>query len=395
LHARKEACPGPGGRAERSALASEMLVLAPRINSARTAMWGELWRIGALIERGALTVAAEDLARLQVAVERVGGPVSAWHLERVEACIAHAQGRYATAAALGRRAFDRMRVVEPGPARGGYFSLLCALAGHVGVSEEAAPFVERPFEALPRFASMAPVLRSFLLLRAGLPEEAAASYQKAGSIESWSLPSFHVLPATVFAALAAMELGRSADVVVLLERLGRFRGEHAVGDGVLYMGPVELTLGRGAAALGRLDDAVADLTDASDEADRAGARGFVAEAQYHLATTLVTRGGPGDHDRAVSAARAADRLARALGMAAYVDRTAALVTHLGGLRPPTLSPREAEVAKLVAQGLTNRQIAEHLFISERTAKNHVQHILSKLGFTARSQIAAWSAGVST
>jgi DNA-binding NarL/FixJ family response regulator len=49
---------------------------------------------------------------------------------------------------------------------------------------------------------------------------------------------------------------------------------------------------------------------------------------------------------------------------------------------------EDEVAKLVADGLTNRQIAARPVISERTAKTHVQHILTKLGFTTRSQIAA-------
>jgi DNA-binding NarL/FixJ family response regulator len=55
-----------------------------------------------------------------------------------------------------------------------------------------------------------------------------------------------------------------------------------------------------------------------------------------------------------------------------------------------LSPREAEVAQLVARGLTNKQIGETLFVSERTAENHVQHILVKLGFSNRSQIAAWA-----
>jgi predicted ATPase/DNA-binding CsgD family transcriptional regulator len=54
-----------------------------------------------------------------------------------------------------------------------------------------------------------------------------------------------------------------------------------------------------------------------------------------------------------------------------------------------LSRREREVAELVAQGLTNREIAEGLFISERTAEGHVQSIRNKLGFTARTQIAAW------
>jgi len=54
-----------------------------------------------------------------------------------------------------------------------------------------------------------------------------------------------------------------------------------------------------------------------------------------------------------------------------------------------LSPREAEVARLVAAGSSNRGIAARLVISDRTAQNHVQHILTKLGFSHRSQIAAW------
>ncbi|MFD9680033.1 ATP-binding protein [Rhodococcus sp. NPDC059969] len=56
---------------------------------------------------------------------------------------------------------------------------------------------------------------------------------------------------------------------------------------------------------------------------------------------------------------------------------------------PHLTRREQQVAELVAQGLTNRAIAEHLVISLRTAQGHVEHVLTKLGFTSRSQIAAW------
>ncbi|HEX2326767.1 MAG TPA: tetratricopeptide repeat protein [Chloroflexota bacterium] len=55
-----------------------------------------------------------------------------------------------------------------------------------------------------------------------------------------------------------------------------------------------------------------------------------------------------------------------------------------------LTPRERQVAALVAEGLTNRQVAARLVISESTAANHVEHILSKLGFHSRSQIAAWA-----
>lgn len=54
-----------------------------------------------------------------------------------------------------------------------------------------------------------------------------------------------------------------------------------------------------------------------------------------------------------------------------------------------LTTREREVADLVAEGLSNRAIAARLSISQRTAEGHVEHILTKLGFTSRAQIAAW------
>jgi DNA-binding CsgD family transcriptional regulator len=56
-----------------------------------------------------------------------------------------------------------------------------------------------------------------------------------------------------------------------------------------------------------------------------------------------------------------------------------------------LSPREREVAALIAEGRSNRQIGETLVISERTAEHHVESILSKLGFDSRAQVAAWVA----
>ena len=56
-----------------------------------------------------------------------------------------------------------------------------------------------------------------------------------------------------------------------------------------------------------------------------------------------------------------------------------------------LTAREREVAELVAQGKSNRQIAELLVISERTATTHVANIMSKLGFSSRTQIGAWVA----
>jgi len=57
-----------------------------------------------------------------------------------------------------------------------------------------------------------------------------------------------------------------------------------------------------------------------------------------------------------------------------------------------LGHREADVARLVAEGLSNKEIGSRLFISERTVESHVRNTLTKLGFKSRAQIASWIAG---
>ena len=59
--------------------------------------------------------------------------------------------------------------------------------------------------------------------------------------------------------------------------------------------------------------------------------------------------------------------------------------------PVALSRREREVAQLLARGMSNREIAGQLYLSERTIDNHVHHILDKLGFDSRVQVATWLA----
>ncbi|MET1058083.1 MAG: LuxR C-terminal-related transcriptional regulator, partial [Nocardioides sp.] len=58
-----------------------------------------------------------------------------------------------------------------------------------------------------------------------------------------------------------------------------------------------------------------------------------------------------------------------------------------------LTRREFEVALLVARGLTNREIAEELRITARTAGSHLEHIRAKLGVSRRSEIAAWATAI--
>jgi DNA-binding NarL/FixJ family response regulator len=56
-----------------------------------------------------------------------------------------------------------------------------------------------------------------------------------------------------------------------------------------------------------------------------------------------------------------------------------------------LTPRQRQVAILVAQGLTNRQIARELVVTERAAANHIEHILNRLQMNTRTEIGVWAA----
>ena len=88
--------------------------------------------------------------------------------------------------------------------------------------------------------------------------------------------------------------------------------------------------------------------------------------------------------------KAGHRLSRnaAVGLAlGEMASAAADVAHDGRLG--LLGNREADVARLVAEGLSNKQIGARLFISERTVDSHVHSILNKLGFNSRAQIAGW------
>jgi predicted ATPase/DNA-binding CsgD family transcriptional regulator len=82
------------------------------------------------------------------------------------------------------------------------------------------------------------------------------------------------------------------------------------------------------------------------------------------------------------------RLTRDAALAYTLDGADDRPDAAGSTRDP-LSRREREVAELVALGRSNREIARHLVISQRTAEGHINNIMTKLGFRSRTQIAAW------
>ena len=81
----------------------------------------------------------------------------------------------------------------------------------------------------------------------------------------------------------------------------------------------------------------------------------------------------------------------ALGGSTAGDAGPDAASSRGGPRSTPLTRREEEVARRIADGLTNRQIAAELGLSERTIDAHLRNIMSKLGVNSRAQVAAWIA----
>ncbi|MFF0205252.1 AAA family ATPase [Streptomyces sp. NPDC005017] len=147
----------------------------------------------------------------------------------------------------------------------------------------------------------------------------------------------------------------------------------------------------------RWSEVVADLEQLDRPYD-------LARARHRLAESLLTPGTtPTGADRATELLRLSLAVARHLGAAPLADRVTRLAQRArlaldGGTRPALapadpvealgLTSRERDVLRLVSDGRTNRQIAEELFISPKTASVHVSNILSKLGVAGRGEAAA-------
>ena len=117
-----------------------------------------------------------------------------------------------------------------------------------------------------------------------------------------------------------------------------------------------------------------------------------ALSRLGLAQALTRRDEQGDTAEARRLALAAAQEFRRIGMPGPLRDAARLIATLDESRRATnpLSARESEVANLVAAGLSNREIASRLVLSERTVETHVRSILAKLGVAKRTEIVAWA-----
>jgi DNA-binding CsgD family transcriptional regulator/tetratricopeptide (TPR) repeat protein len=390
LRARQLARSSPDGVTERLGLADRMARLGARTHDDGALQWGHLWRFDALVQLGRIDEAEDELDQFASVVRRMRQPLARWHLLRSRAAIHLGRGRFHEALAATREATAEAE-------RGQHASALSAAAVKLviavltGDPEVAADVPPLPDDLPPPIAPVARLSYAEWHLAFGRRDEAKRLYLLLPP-PTWRPPPWLRPNVAAYRGMIAATLGDRAGADAAYESLLPAADVHvASGAGaVLTRGSTQHHLGVAAAGCGRTEVAIDHLRAAITANRTAGLPPCAAEATCRLAEILRERDHPGDHQEAASLADEVQDAADRLGMAPVADRARAVLAGLPDHGPDDpLSPREREIAALVAQGLTNRQIAETAHISERTAENHVQHILTKLGFNTRSQIASW------
>ncbi|MBO2446418.1 AAA family ATPase [Actinomadura barringtoniae] len=350
----------------------ERLDLGARAIELGNPLIGHVWRMDAFGELGLRIPFEAELAAFTAHVRRSREPLWRWHLTLVQAALAHLEGRFADgrdlaaeALAIGRRCghegaehldliFASHYAMETGEG-------LAEIETRVRAFAERGPFFARAWLArilaqLDRRDEAARLWHALLPHLAHVPER---------------VPEWLIISMGNAQMLALLNETEGADT--LYTTLLPFAGRQANGPShTPWGGPISLHLGRLALLLNDKQAAQNHLTNALDESKALDSPPYQALAHLELARL-------GKPQAAAQALQEAERL----GMAPLAARARTL------LGPGPLSSRENQVAALIAEGLTNRQIATRLHLSERTVENHVSHILDKLGVPNRTLIATW------
>lgn len=411
------------------AVADDVAQVAVRVGSRRARAIADFARGGALVMRGELASAAEILAPAQEAMVRAE-PRYLVRQQGIAGMVAAFHGDLPALRDANRRTQAVARRVGIPPAENRlrlHWFVEHLYAGEWDLAEEVLQ--ESEFVACttghPRISSIAPVMAVVLGALTGDIDGARGSLSQLGEdIAGRLVPRGHgeKLLAVLSGFLALEDDDPAAAVEAIAGARGHYlpellppwgwvvRGEaHArtghpeialtTADELEGLGPPESYPAAAAERLRGLAVLVWDpaegvqrLGTASVAFERLGMPFEAARAHLERAESVVRVGIPVDGlDGAVVAVH---RTTTALGAVRYAERAGRVLAALGTPVPvPTgqheLTPRQREVAGLVADGLSNAEIAERLYLSIRTVESHLDHIYTRLGINSRVALAAY------
>jgi DNA-binding CsgD family transcriptional regulator/tetratricopeptide (TPR) repeat protein len=355
------------------------------------------WTVPALIAVADLASARTETERLREMAQITAQPFYQHVAEHYGAAIALGDGLLAEAEVMARRSEEAGRLLAGREAAGTYGIQMFSLRREQGRLAELAPVIrvlaggERDRGAWrPGFA--------LVLAELGMAAEARRELDR---VEADGLEQFREslwLAALTYLTDACAAIGHERIAQLVYPELAPLSGSVVmIGHLVAWYGSADRYLGMLAATLRQWDQAEEHFERALELDEATGAGTWLAHTAYEYARMLFASGN--DEARAVDLLNRARDLAASIGLVALGGRIDAVrrehpghpdATSDASQLPDDLSAREAQVLRLVARGLSNREIGAALFISEHTAANHIRSILRKTGCTNRTEAASYA-----
>jgi len=394
MHARHLSLSAPQFLAERHALATRAGQVARQARQPLAELWSHVWLVDAAFQAGDLAAVDEELGRIEQFAASGKHGLAWWHLHRLRATRAALLGDLSAAAEHNEAA--RAVALQTGAVStlGLYYAFLTQLILLRGADDRGnSQVILEMMGQLPRI----PLVRVFvplLHLVRGDRDLARATFEEFRYMPDTAEVGPRWAALLIFIGTAAVQLDDADTADRVYQQVSGLAPTYmGDGSGVVFCGgSLQRIIGDIALATGRVDEAIRRHTDAIEMNARIGARPFLALSRLGLAGALVARDDPGDLRAAralVTEAAAEFRRLDLPGPLAAADTLLARIDAQARAASP-LSPRECEVAALIALALSNRQIADRLVLSERTVETHVRSILAKLGYSTRTEIATWS-----
>jgi DNA-binding CsgD family transcriptional regulator/tetratricopeptide (TPR) repeat protein len=356
------------------------------------------WIVPSLVAVADLASARVETARLLELAQITAQPFYLHVAEHYGAALALGDGRLEAADAMAQRSEEAGRLLTGRDASGTYGIQMFSLRREQGRLAELAPAIRVLVAGGRDRRSWRP---GFAALLAELGMEAEARHEldliAAEGLDPFRESLWLASLTYMTDACAAIHHQEIAELVYpALEPLG---GDNVmIGHLVVCYGAADRYLGMLASTLGEWDRAEEHFERALTLNEDMGAQTWLAHTHYEYARMLIERG-EGSGERATRMLNRAAELASSIGMAGLAGRIAALRRAPPGVTEPAigasvlpddLSAREAQVLRLIARGLSNRDIGARLFISEHTAANHVRSILRKTGCANRTEAASYA-----
>ena len=350
------------------------------------------WRVIAWMALGELDAARRDLATFQELSQRAKQPFFSFAAEQIGSAIALCEGHLEEAEARSTRARDAARLLTGRDASGIHGIQMFSIRREQGRLAELAPMMRVLANSDGSALAWRPGLVA-LLVELGMDDEVR---EELARIRAHGLEPFREalwLASLTYLTDASSAVGDAELAALVQPELEPYAGTIVVvGYGVACYGAADRYLAMLSATMADWDVAEARFGTALDLNRRIGASTWLAHTAYEYGRMLRARARPEDASRAAALLAEAAAIAERIGMPALLARIDELSSPMPpvAVLPDGLSPREVDILRLVARGLSNREIGDELVISAHTAANHVRSILRKTSCANRTEAATYA-----